>query len=83
MFLLLVLSDQPPQPPMVTLTSACARWNEPSSICAIATTFWVLASRIRVDALRDGFSFPNLKVATLGVGFPSAKIATQTAPGAD
>jgi hypothetical protein len=41
---------QPPQPPMVTLTSFLSMNTEPSFIFATAMTFWVLASRIRVVA---------------------------------
>jgi hypothetical protein len=46
----LQLSDQPPQPPIVTFTSFWLVKNSPLLVFATAMMFWVAARRIRVDA---------------------------------
>src|SRR6056297_1200755 len=67
---------------MVTLTLLDALTKEPSFILAIATTSCVPARRMRVEALCEPASGPNLNSATPGVGLPMASTRIASAPGA-
>src|SRR5581483_3861044 len=46
----------------VTTTSTLADQNEPSDICAIATTFWLSASRMRVETWARPAAGPRWKL---------------------
>src|SRR6185437_1461775 len=66
------LSVQPPQPPMVTFTSFWLVKNSPLLVFATAMMFWVVARRMRVDASALPARGEKWKVATPGLGLPSA-----------
>src|SRR6185295_7660737 len=53
----------------VTTTSTVADQNEPSDSFATATTFWLSASRIRVETWARPARAPSTKLPTFGCGF--------------
>src|SRR5262249_4152636 len=63
--------DQVPsrQAARVTTTSTSSDQNEPSLICATATTLCVSARRMRVDTLARPARGPSCTLMTLGCGF--------------